>query len=722
MKIKSLLNYKVFTTIIFILLALLIYGGLYHNVKPETYDVELFSVAEKTIRSPKTVEDEAKTEEERKRAVNEVEKVYVFKKEIAQNRISLVTSIFDFVLDMQEDAKRSTPNDSADASEKQATPLTHEEKLELLKETLTKNVSEDVTKAIPDQIFSTLLKASNADLTKAKKEVGKQVEGTMEEKIREDQVSKIKEDIAAKIGNSSISDNLKDAAIALAQYAIVANDIYDPQLTEEQKSYAKENVESVKILQGQVIVQEGHLIDRETYRQLELLGLLKSNPTVKPYIGLVIFVFMIIGTLYLYFYNMKAPEEKKQNYIFLTSIILIIALVLMNIIGFMRDLQLNNIGYIFPAAMAPMLIRIMMNERFALIITIILSACGSIIFHDHITGTINFEIAIYILFSGLAGVMFLSNRNQRPNILQAGLCAAVVNIMLIFFILFIGGGQFTRIDYLYNVIYAVVSGLSSAVLTMGLLPFFEAGFGLLSTMKLIELSNPNHPLLKKILTEAPGTYHHSVMVANLSEAACEAIGANGLLARVGCYYHDLGKTKRPHYFIENQMNINNPHDDLSPETSRDIIVAHVTDGAHMLKKNKFPKEIVDIAEQHHGTTLLKYFYYKAKKEDEDVLEEEFRYPGPKPQTKEAAVVSIADSVEAAVRSMSHPTPDQIKSLVQNIIQDRLQDEQLNECDITLKELEIIKNIFCETLNGIFHSRIEYPDFKKQKVKKHAIND
>ena len=361
--------------------------------------------------------------------------------------------------------------------------------------------------------------------------------------------------------------------------------------------------------------------------------------------------------------------------------------------------------------MAPMLIRMMLNERFAFIITIILAACGSIIFHDEITGSVNIEIAIYILFSGTAGILLLTNRNRKSNILQAGFFISIINILIIFFLLFLGNGQFTKMEYLYYTIFAFVSGLLSAILTIGLLPFFEAGFGVLSTLKLIELSSPNHPLLKKILTEAPGTYHHSVMVANLAEAACEAIGANGLLARVGCYYHDIGKTRRPQFFIENQMNIENPHNHISPETSKDIIIAHATDGAQMLKKHKLPKEIVDIAEQHHGTTLLKYFYYKAKEENDHIDEMDYRYPGPKPQTKEAAIISIADSVEAAVRSMTHPTPEQIKNLIDSIVQDRLKDGQLNECDITLKEIEVIKKTFSETLNGIFHSRIEYPNPK-----------
>jgi putative nucleotidyltransferase with HDIG domain len=235
-------------------------------------------------------------------------------------------------------------------------------------------------------------------------------------------------------------------------------------------------------------------------------------------------------------------------------------------------------------------------------------------------------------------------------------------------------------------------------------------------MKLIELSNPNHPLLRKILTEAPGTYHHSLMVANLAESACEAIGANGLIARVGCYYHDIGKTRRPNFFIENQINNENPHDRLAPEKSADIIIAHVQDGVNVLKKYRIPKEIIEIAEQHHGTTLLRYFYHRAMQDGQVVKEEEFRYPGPKAQTKESAVVGIADSVEAAVRSLKQPTPEQIENLVKNIIDNRLQDGQLNECDLTLKEVEIILHTLCESVKGIFHSRIEYPDMTKQKVR------
>jgi len=211
-----------------------------------------------------------------------------------------------------------------------------------------------------------------------------------------------------------------------------------------------------------------------------------------------------------------------------------------------------------------------------------------------------------------------------------------------------------------------------------------------------------------LLTETPGTYHHSVMVANLAEAACEAIGADGLLARVACYYHDIGKTRRPAFFIENQMSGINPHDSLPPERSAEIIISHTTDGAQLLEKHKMPKEIVDIAYQHHGTSTLKFFLHKAKEVGDEVDEKLFSYPGPKPQTKEAAVISIADSVEAAVRSMKQPNSEKIQKLVYSIVQSRVQEHQFDECDVSIKELKTIEKVLCETLNGIFHSRIEYP--------------
>jgi hypothetical protein len=261
-------------------------------------------------------------------------------------------------------------------------------------------------------------------------------------------------------------------------------------------------------------------------------------------------------------------------------------------------------------------------------------------------------------------------------------------------------------------IMGIVNGILSSVLTIGFLPFWETAFGITTSVRLLELSNPNQTLLKRLLVEAPGTYHHSILVGNLAEAAAEEVGANALLARVGAYYHDIGKIKRPYFFIENQLSSENPHDKLAPSLSTLIITSHIKEGIEMAKEYKLPQSIIEIIQQHHGNSHLAYFYQKAleKSNDENnVSINDFRYDYPKPRTKEAAIVMLADSVEAGVRSMQKPTPNRIEAFVKKIITEKLQENQLEECDLTFRELDIITRAFVRVLKGIFHNRIEYPE-------------
>ncbi|MDE3839652.1 hypothetical protein C0966_09815 [Bacillus methanolicus] len=719
-RIRNLLDITFFRVLLFVILGIVLYASMYSNVKPEKLDIKLFSVAEQTIRSPITIEDKESTEKKRREASDQVQDVYTLKKEYAENRVDLISSIFDSVSELngeikeEMDKKKKEYEEAVKKGEKLeavSEPGTSE-KLARLKEKLT----ESVTKDLSDQVFISLLQASKDELSIAKDLTVTAINNVMSQRIPADEVENAKKRLEEELKFTSLSGNIKSAAIELGRYAIIQNEFYDPIATEELRRQAIEDIEPVKILQGQIIVEEGQLINRDIYRQLELVGMLDNDKSIQPFLGLAIIITVILSALYYYFHELDVETVRKRTYLLMLSLIFMLSIIIMKIISLFQEFEYSEIGYLFPAAMASMLIKILIDERLAVFMTITMAICGSIIFNEGITGSLHISIGIYILCSGIAGILFLSKHNHRSKILQAGLFAAAVNIVIILSLMFLRNGHYSGLEFSFYFIAALVSGISSAVLTIGLIPFFEAGFGILSTMKLIELSNPNHPLLRKILTEAPGTYHHSLMVANLAESACEAIGANGLLARVGCYYHDIGKTKRPQFFIENQMNIENPHDRLPPHTSKNIIIAHSTDGAETLRKHRIPKEIIDIAEQHHGTTLLKFFYHKAKQNGLEVNEEEFRYPGPKAQTKEAAVIGIADSVEAAVRSMTHPTNEQIESIVRNIISDRLQDGQLNECDITLKELETVAHSLCETLKGIFHSRIEYPETTKQKVK------
>ncbi|MFD2679947.1 HD family phosphohydrolase [Bacillus seohaeanensis] len=708
-KIRLFLSYRLFTNLIFVLLAIIVFGVLFSNVKPKSYNVDIYEVPENTIRAPKTITDDQKTQEKREKAIQEVEKVYIHKEEAINNSLTLIDSLVESVAEIKRENAPSEDEGNSQNESRQSSLL--DKQLTQLKERLTSNVKKNVTDALNDKVLTTLLSATDEELQRVNTVVTTQVKYIMNNKVYDDQLDEAKLSLEQRISTFNFTGDLLTAAVRLGNLAIEPTEIYDNQKTEELKKEAEANVQPVKIIEGEVIVKSDQIITPDIYRQLELLGIISNDISLKPLIGLGIFIIVLMSSLYYFFYSWDISEEKKQNYLILTSIVFVVTLLLMKIVGLMEKLEINDIGFLFPAAFAGMIIRILLNERIAMIMVFILSACASLVFHNQLTGAIDIEVAMYTLFSGISGVLFLSNRDQRANILRAGFYVVIVNILIISFLILLRDAQFTSMEYVYYAIFALVSGIGSAILTIGFLPFFEAGFGILSAMRLVELSNPNHPLLKKLLTEAPGTYHHSVMVANLAEAACESIGANGLLARVGCYYHDVGKTKRPHFFIENQMNMENPHNHVSPETSKNIIISHATDGAEMLRKHKLPKEIVDIAEQHHGTTLLKFFYHKTLEQGNDVQEEAFRYPGPKPQSREAAVINIADSVEAAVRSMSSPTPEEIKKLVNNIINDRLQDGQFDECDLTLKQIQKVKHTLCETLNGIFHSRIEYPELK-----------
>ncbi|MED4400977.1 HD family phosphohydrolase [Metabacillus fastidiosus] len=704
---RQLREYRFLNIFLYFILGAVIFAALYSNIKPETLDVELFSLSDQTIYAPITVEDKIETERKQQEAYDSVEDQYVLRREITDKQVDLVSSIFDTIIEVNEESN------SAEKGKNKTLPI-EEAKLKSLQKKLTSSINE----RIPENVFETLLAAKNDELKMAKDAVVTAVNNIMSKEIPIVQLTEAKNQVHEELQYAPLRQDILKSATELGKFAITPNYVFDLEATEIKRQQAVDNVKEVQIKQGQIIVEEDELINREIYRKLGLVGLLDNEKSYKPFIGAGLLILLIVAAIIYYFEKLEKQALKKNNYLLLYCLIFSITILLLKIVSLFQKIDYTYIGYVVPIAMGPMLIKLLINERLAILTSMILAVTGSIIFNEGVTGTFNFQIGIYYLFGCLGGILFLGEQNLRSKILQAGLFVALINLIIINAVMLITNGTYSNLETGSYFIMASVSGLVSSVLTIGFMPFFETGFGILSAMKLIEYSSPNHPLLRKILTETPGTYHHSVMVANLSESACEAIGANGLLARVGAYYHDIGKTKRPRYFIENQMNIENPHNKLSAQLSKNIIIAHVTDGVEILRKHKMPKEFIDIAEQHHGTTLLKYFYHKAKETNDAIYEDEFRYPGPKPQTKEIAIISIADSVEAAVRSMSNPTPEKIEKLVRSIIADRLQDNQLNECDITLKELDIIAKSFCETLKGIFHSRIEYPELnKKQKEKK-----
>lgn len=695
-KVMKLISFRTLLVIVLLLTALLQFTLMLGNVRGITYDIQLTELAPETIRSAKTVEDTVKTELEKDAAEQLIEPIYVLNEEVANHRATFVTTIFDIVLEVKNEI----------AKEEEVPPAA--EQITLLKKSLKDIIEHQSSFSISEAQLANLLNASKANITSTRDTLANLVEENLARPIRKDQLISFRNEFESKIRQQySIPEPLMSLAVVIGRAAIVETEILDEEKTVVAKQQAREAVEPTRILQGQIIVQEGEVITREVYRQLELLGMLDNKVSVKPIIGLAILVLLQMSFLYILFERSTLSPSKKRNALLVTVIVYSIAIIMMKLISLIAMNFELVMAFVYPSAMATMLVRVLVNDRAASVVTIMTAASAGIIFQEGYAAVLQMDAVLYILFGGFASLFFMRSVEKRSHILQSVAVVTVINVLFIAFYLLMAQSGYGLKEVSFYIAAGIISGLLSGALTMGLLPYFESAFGFLSTMRLIELSNPNHPLLRKVLTETPGTYHHSVMVANLAEAASEAIGADGLLARVGCYYHDVGKTRRPLFFIENQMGMN-PHDSLPPESSAKIIIAHTTDGADLLRKHKMPQEIIDICLQHHGTSLLKFFWFKAKEDGQELDESAFRYPGPKPQTKEAAIISVADSVEAAVRSMQNPNAEKIQKLVQSIIQDRVQDDQFDECDISLKELKIIEDVLCETLNGTFHSRIEYP--------------
>ncbi len=677
-----------------ICLFLLIIG----NVKESTYDIRYMNLAPETIRAVKTMEDPVKTEEEREKVASEVLPVFQFQEETAENQATITESILEAVIEVKQ------------------TPINQEEEagFRMAVEELKKELKalEDNSQYVPlsDESLRVLLKQYNSSLKDVRDKLPPIIEETLREPIRSENLASERDKLIQKVRNTfNYPEDFMNVIVTISRNVMVATDVKNEEATNLRIEQAKASVEPTRILQGQILVQKGEIVSKEVYRQLELLGMLTDDTeTYKPYIGLGLFVIL---TMWVLFGQTIIKEEKNRENVKNLIVIAFSILLSVLIMKVIQSVSYNFdvvIAFVFPTALVSMLVYLLVNERAAFITSFVVAAYAGIIFQEGYTNIFQMEVSLYILFGCIAGIFAMQKMYNNSQILRASLIVSTVNLLFIIFYLLTTKTSYEFMDIVFYLGAAIFSGILSGALTMGILPFLESAFGILSAMRMIELSNPNHPLLKKILTDTPGTYHHSLMVANLAEAACEVIGANGLLARVGCYYHDIGKTNRPGFFIENQINGYNPHDNLSPEASRDIIIAHAVDGANILKKYKLPQEIVDIAAQHHGTTLLKYFYHKAKEQNPNVLEEDYRYPGPKPQTKEAAIISIADSVEAAVRSMKEPDAKKIKQVIQAIIKDKLLDGQFNECDLSLKEINQIEESFCSTMNGTFHSRIEYP--------------
>lgn len=666
------------------------------NVHTETYDIERFDRSKQTIRSPITIQNDQETERKIQETIQAVEDRYVISEEVTEERIEYVHELFEALVKIEEEVEKN----EADEEDTSSDPYDYVLEVKQI-------LSSEIANSISDQTILSLSHWSASEREERMNVFIEAVEKVLEKGVRSENKQSAISEIEQALKYSDLDPNAQDVMMELSSFAIVENSFFDPAKTEEARKTSANSVDPVVIRAGEIIVRQGQMITNEVYEELKLVGLLTDERNLYPLIGLAVFILIISGFILYELYWLDKRKQLDHRTILSILFISVIVIALMKIVSYFTT-QVNQLFYVVPVATGVLLIKQLIHERLAIVLAIIYALLGSFLFNGEIPGALNVEAGVYFLISQLGAIVLLSNIKDRLSIVRAGLGMALINMLIVLVFVFLTFEKYALGDVFLHLSYGAASALLSAVLTLGLLPFFETGLGILSDIRLLSLSNPNQPLLRKLLIEAPGTYHHSIMVANLSETACEAVGANGLLARVGAYYHDIGKTVQPQHFIENQMSIANPHDSMDPRQSAEIIINHPYDGAKMLKKQRLPKEIIDIAKQHHGTTLLKYFYFKEKEMDPEVAEEDFRYPGPKPQTKEAAIICICDSVEAAVRSLQEPTEEKIDEIVSSIINDRLMDGQLDECPLTLKELREIRLAVCETLKGIFHSRIQYP--------------
>ncbi|MGF7046101.1 putative nucleotidyltransferase with HDIG domain [Paenibacillus sp. DS2015] len=708
---------------LFLFLVLLFYISLAPQLLPERYDIQVGTHSEKEITSPMQIPNNKATLKAQEEAADKVQPMYSI---IPLRNESLAVQILDRIDRLNQDDQVSSQDKVS--IYRQEIPQRAEDFIQsfvnsnnssgtysdkLIDEML--QVIDQQIYRIPEETFIKIPRLSNEDIQEMKPVAREIVSKLNTDQVIDAQIARAK--VAELVSTSTLTQRTaREVVQEIARLAITANKFYDDEKTKEAKVQARENTATVFVKQGDILVKKGQMITEETYALLSENELLKNQVNYWPQLGLLMLSALLSFGLYMFIRHFSTHTFKYNNaQLLMLILIFTITIVSMHVIGIIQNNVSFNIGFLAPVAVGAMLVTLLLDMTLAFFCTMIFSILSSIILNVYQGQIFDFNIGFFTLTVSYVAIFAIHRASQRSSLLKGGIMVSLFGSLIVFILTLIDAGEWDQIQTLYTIGFAFAGGLLTAILVIGLMPFFEVTFGILSALKLVELSNPNHPLLRKLLTETPGTYHHSVMVGNLSEAAAEAIGGDGLLCRVGSYYHDIGKTKRPSYFIENQNNIENPHDSIDPKLSKSIIIAHARDGVEMLKDYKLPKPIRDIAEQHHGTTFLHFFYQKALKKAEDqgiepdFTELDFRYPGPKAQSKESAVVGIADSVEAAVRSLRNPTVEQVEVMIEKIIKSRLDDHQFNDCDLTLKELDIIGKTLKESVMGIFHSRIEYPE-------------
>lgn len=695
---------------------------------PRQYELQVGDIAPQTITATKDVEDSMTMDKLKAEARNSVQTVTIRDEQVAERISEELTRIFTATTDcrLKYSQYKEQQTRLALATEPE-TPLDPVEPDASLLERLKTDAS-PATDDMTQEQLKALLMAADAPYAGLRDNVSAMIESAMGMGVREEDLSRRINEMKVGIYNGvySVDAELQPFAYGVISTSLQANIYPDEEATEASRLAAEEQVEPIIYKKGQNIVRQGDPVQEYQLKMMDSLGLLKDSSTsdIALYIGLALMVALTGVSALLYLYQFSKDElfnaQKAAKRALLVATVLILSVV--------WNLVMKNINvYLMPVHFGVMILAALLSPKLAFSFTFLLALCSGLLAtgEDGVFSSVMFEVLILSHLGSLLAVFMLRRVQRRTTLLVAGAVVGIASALTVLAI-----GLMTSVNLmltLTNAGLAALGGVLSSVLTIGFIPLLESIFGVMTQQKLLELSNPNQPLLRKLQLEAPGTYHHSLLVANLAEAAADAVGANSLLTRVGAYYHDIGKTKRPAFFMENQIDNTNPHDEMAPQVSAAILAAHVRDGRAMGEKQKLPGPILDIIQQHHGTTTMAFFLHKAKKlaeeSGEEVAEEDYRYDGPMPQTKEAALIFLADTVEAAVRSLTDHSAQNVQAMIKKLVTGRIQDGQLANVDLTLADFDKIEKAFMLVLGGIYHTRIEYPeDLKAGKSKSARIED
>lgn len=665
---------------IFLLTFLFIFIVLSTSLVTTKYNLKEGDIAKVDIKAQREVEDVAATQERRLQASNSIPLQYNKRTEVMTEAVGNINGLFNL--------REAVAGTAAGLAEKIA------------------NLKNQTDFALTDDRAQYLLELSNDDAAKLRDALvatlaelyeSSNISDSTQSGYQSD-MSRAQEYVKERIDSAALPGASGEIAIQLAFHEIKPNFYYDQAKTEELKKQAADKVSTVLIKKGQIIVKEGDQVTGYQVSILEDLGLVnsESGSPLYLYVVLGVLILLVMAMQWVYLFSLHPEVYGDNKKLIMINLLNCTAIVIARVIG-------TASAFFIPLAFIPMVFTIAVNHR--------ISMASSLLNCILISGAVNFDIEITLLAvaNAFVGSLITKKHQQRNEILYASAAVAAINLLMSVSLGLLLSNNIS--DLGQKALQVVSASLISGVLAIGFLPFLEHFFGIVTAAKLLELSNPNSPLLKRLLMEAPGTYHHSVLVGNLAEYATEAVGGNPVFARVCAYYHDVGKLVRPYFFKENQLENDNPHDKISPAMSTQIIIAHVKDGVELAREYKIPEDIIKVIEQHHGTSLAKYFYITVRNKSDspsEIKESDYSYKGPTPKTKEAGILMLADAVEAAVRSLNTPTKEKIEEMTDSIIKSRLDERQLDNCDLTFSDIEKIKDAFLKVFSGIYHSRIEYP--------------